>query len=141
MALNLQGIRTALKQRLDAGIARDTNVYAQPVAEPVLPAISILPAAEYVTYFDTFTSAGTAVVNLVLEVLIGGETPDAQVAMDDYLSAGSGFGSSIHDAIEADSRLGNVVESCHALTATIDDPVADQPLRAVLPVQIVTRKA
>ena len=92
----------AIREHLD----RATNVYARPV-DPSYPCVMILADSDYVDYWCTFGAGGLATVRFVLEVLVGGNDPiSAQTALDDYLSVGTGNGSSVVDAVMSDKTLG-----------------------------------
>lgn len=120
--LTLRDIREALAQTITAGISRQTNVYPYGVGDPKFPAITIEPdSGDYVDYWLTFGSAGLAAVRLVLVLEPGGNDPvSAGIALDDYLSAGTGNGSSVIDAVLADRTLGLAGCDCVITSASVD---------------------
>lgn len=120
--LTLGDIRNALAATITAGVDRQTNVYPYGVGDPKLPCITIEPdSGDYVDYWLTFGSAGLAAVRLVLVLEPGGNDPvSAGIALDDYLSAGTGNGSSVIDAVLADRTLGLAGCDCVITSATVD---------------------
>jgi hypothetical protein len=120
--LTLGDIRNALAATITNGVSRQTNVYAYPVGDPKFPAITIEPdSGDYVDYWLTFGAAGLAAVRLVLVLEPGGNDPvSAGIALDDYLSAGTGNGSSVIDAVLADRTLGLAGCDCVITSATVD---------------------
>ena len=120
--LTLGDIRNALAATITAGVDRQTNVYAYPVGDPKLPCITIEPdSGDYVDYWLTFGAAGLAAVRMVLVLEPGGNDPvSAGIALDDYLSAGTGNGSSVIDAVLADRTLGLAGCDCVITSATVD---------------------
>lgn len=120
--LTLGDIRNALAATITAGVDRQTNVYPYPVGDPKLPCITIEPdSGDYVDYWLSFGSAGLAAVRLVLVLEPGGNDPvSAGIALDDYLSAGTGNGSSVIDAVLADRTLGLAGCDCVITSATVD---------------------
>lgn len=139
MAFNIGTIRAAVATRLSASLT-STNCYKREVGTPRLNAIIVhLAPGDTITYFDTMSASGDAVLNLELEVLVGGNDENAQIRLEEYLSCGTGSTYSIHDAIETDRTLGGVVDYCVALTATVTPD--DVNARAIIPLQIVASKA
>ena len=120
--LTLGDIRNALAATITNGVDRQTNVYPYPVGDPKLPCITIEPdTGDYVDYWLTFGSAGLAAVRLVLVLEPGGNDPvSAAIALDDYLSAGTGNGSSVIDAVLADRTLGLAGCDCVITSAQVD---------------------
>jgi hypothetical protein len=123
--LTLQGIRTALADQIRTAVnasGRETNVYGtRPSAEPQYPYIIIDPAADYLDYWQSFGAAGVSTVRFELEVNpAGSDALSAGVALDDYLSAGTGNTASIVDAIMATPTLGLAGCSCVPHTVTVD---------------------
>lgn len=120
--LTLGEIRNALATTIADGIDRQTNVYAYPVGDPKLPCITIEPdSGDYVDYWLSFGAAGLSAVRLVLLLEPGGNDPvSAGIALDDYLSAGTGNGSSVIDAVLADRTLGLTRCDCVITSASVD---------------------
>lgn len=111
MALNLEAIHRALAAQIRAGIARDTNVYPFPVEDPQYPCVSIYP--DSIDYFTSFGPNGTADLNLRLKLEVSADSAEsAAIKVCDYLSVGTGNGSSIIDAVHADRTLGGIVDDC-----------------------------
>lgn len=119
--LTLGEVRNALAATITAGVDRQTNVYAYPVGDPKYPAITIEPESDYVDYWLSFGSAGLAAVRMVLVLEPAGNDPvSAGIALDDLLSAGTGNGSSVIDAVLADRTLGLAGCDCVITAATVD---------------------
>jgi hypothetical protein len=109
--LTLSDIRAALKAQLDAKLTgRDQTVHAHPQGDYTYPAIVIdLDDGDSIDYWETFGPGGLACVRFVVLVETAGlDKESASIARDDYLSVGSGNGSSIIDAVHADPTLGLV---------------------------------
>lgn len=107
--LTLSDIREALKAQLDANLTgREQTVHAHPQGDYTYPAIVIdLDDGDAIDYWQTFGPGGLAAVRFVVLVETAGlDRESASIARDDYLSVGSGNGSSIIDAIHADRTLG-----------------------------------
>lgn len=137
--LNLQAIHRALETQLRANIARDTAVNPFPIPPNTYPCITIYPdPSGYLTYHDTFGPNGYATVLVRLKLEVDSDAESTFIKITDYLSAGTGFTSSIHDAVMADHTLGGVVTECVVLTAEWD--AEHDPDVAWLPVQIMLPK-
>jgi len=134
--LTLKAIRKALAEQINANLERKITVYAYDPESRAQPCITIIPSTEYIT----FTSMGvnwSAFANFDLRVEVPGRLADSQIAMDDYISAGTGNTSSIIDAIHG--NLGGLVEDCNV--ASIDGPdLTVDPLTAVVHVQVMTSR-
>ena len=67
---------------------------------------------------------------------------DAQMALDDWLSVGSGATSSLVDALMADVTLGGAVQTCRLLSAGgyPDVELSDGPLSVRLPLEVTINK-
>lgn len=113
--LTLSDIREAMKAQLVATLDRETNVYAYAEGE-VTPYITFeLAPSDPIDYFVTMTGNGLGSVQFVLRINPGNVDGEAVRRLDDYLSVGQGNGSSIVDALMADTSLGGAVA-----TLTID---------------------
>ena len=103
-------IREALADQIRNNLTRDTKVYAYPIGEVPGPAVHIFPSGngEYVDYWQTFGPEGLALVAFDVIVDPGGQDSMADAArrLDDYLSCGTGNGSSVIDAIGAADTTG-----------------------------------
>lgn len=123
--LTLSEIREALATTIRNGINRQTTVYAYPVETPAVPCVTIEPDGDFVDYWQSFGSAGLATVRLVLVLEPGGsDLPSSGRALDDYLSAGTGNGSSIIDAVLTGRTLGLTGCDCVLTSATVDPDTA-----------------
>lgn len=140
VGLSLQTIREALATQIGNYLARGTSVFAYDPGDSTYPRIVVNPASSYVAYFGTMGPNGIAdiLLDVVIEVAVT-QLASAGIAMDDYLSAGTGNTSSVVDAIHSDRFLGGVVADCVCLTADAPDLSAD-PITAVLHVQIIVHK-
>lgn len=143
--LTLSTIREALKARFDSDtIARQLDVKAYRVTgASVYPRLTIeADPGDYIDYWVTFGSVGLSTVRFVL-VVESGPLNDAGFAdesarrrLDDFLSVGTGNGSSVIDAVMSDPTLGGVVATCHIPRAEVDDQTAT----ARLPIEITLNK-
>lgn len=137
--LTLQPIREALATQITANLTRKPSVFAYDPEAHSGHTIVIRPAADYIAYFGTMGPNGMADVLLDVVIEVPGRLADAQIAMDDYLSAGTGNGSSVVDAIHSDRTLGGLVQDMVCLTA--DGPnLETDPITARLHVQIIAKK-
>lgn len=143
MALGLQDIREALAGQIRDNIGRQTNVYAYPPMTIAPPAIAVLSpdGAEYVDYWQTFSRAGIGKVTFTLRIYLAAGYIDAQIALDDYLSVGDGFASSVLDALLAGPTLGGVVQTCHVQGASgpLFDELTGQWV-ADIPIEVYAKK-
>lgn len=139
--LTIRAVREAIAEQLAKNLDRETNVYPYMQDAPQYPCVMVLPATgDAVSYFKTFSSVGLAELRLDLHIYTTSADPvSAQIAIDDYLSAGGANQSSVLDAILADMTLGGAVETCVPLTA-IYGPLGADPASAVIPLQIILRK-
>jgi len=135
MSLDLVAIHTALADQIRDGID-DSGAFTVtpfPSTAPA-PKIEIHPGDPYVNYFATSGPDGLSDVNLVIEVFLSGANPETEhLQRARLLSSGTGFGSSIVDAVMRDRSLGGTVDDAVTLTAsvspedgTISIPVAIQ---------------
>lgn len=137
--LTLQAIREALAAQISANLARKPSVFAYDPEGRSGHNIVIRPASNYVAYFGSMGPNGVSDILLEIDIEVPGRLADSQIAMDDYLSAGTGNGSSVVDAIHKDRTLGDLVDDCVCLTADGPDLEAD-PVTARLHVQIIVHK-
>ena len=133
MALGLQTIRTAVETRLSTGITgRQVTVLPNPPLDidGTYPCICVVPGSDqgpYISYFETFSNNGKALVRFTLRLYVSAaDQVSAQIAMDAFLSYGSGFTSSILGAFLGDRTLGGAVDDCIILTASAPQPVNEQ---------------
>lgn len=108
MAFNLQAIRTAVKEQLAQHITRETNFDVFGERMPV-PAIRF-ELTETPLYAGTFGPNGVARVRARFLIDVGNTDKSAVKRLDDYLSVGTGNGSSVWDALKADATFGGTVE-------------------------------
>lgn len=136
MSLTLKAIREALATQIKDNVARSPTVYAYDPESRAQPCITIIPSSEYIT-FTTMGVNWSAFANFDLRVEVPGRLADSQIAMDDYISAGTGNTSSIIDAIHG--TLGGLVEDC--IVTSVDGPdLTVDPLTAVVHVQVMTSR-
>lgn len=138
MALNLRAIKVAAADQIRDYIDRKPDV--RPFRTRGAGDNAITIEVTDITQFETFGPAGYSKITANLKIWCNAADDDsAEIAMDDYLSAGTGNGSSIADAINSDKTLGGVVESCAVLElGTIEDEGDD--FTALIPLEIYTKK-
>lgn len=137
--MRLQTIRDGLAAQLRTNLTeRAPTVFAYDPEARTGHNITILPADEYVT-FQTIGPNWEANILLDLRIEVPGRLADAQIAMDDYLSAGTGSASSVIDAVHLSSTLGGLVEDCSCISVDGPDLTVD-PLTAVVHVRIMTSR-
>ena len=121
--LTLSEVRAALKAQLDANLTgREQTVHAHPQGDYTYPAVVIdLADGDPIDYWQTFGPGGLAGVRFVVSVETAGlDRESASIARDEYLSVGSGNGSSIIAAVHADPTLGLVGCSAKASLQATD---------------------
>lgn len=120
--LTLADIREALADQIRSNVDRQITVATYPTDVPP-PSVMLEADNDYVDYWLSFGSSGVAAVRFVLVVEPGGTDPkSAAIALDDFLSAGTGNGSSLVDAVMADTTLG--LTGCNAVLTTVTvDPL------------------
>ena len=121
--LTISEIRTALAAQIRDNVARDVTVDEYPnTGTTRYPRTTVDYAEDFVDYWVTFGSAGVAAIRFVLRLEVGSSVGREDVAkrMDDFLSAGTGNGSSIVDALYADNTLGLAGCTANLQTATVD---------------------
>ncbi len=92
--------------------------------------ITIIPADEYLAQ-ETIGPAYEMFLQLDLRIEVPGRLKDSQIAMDDYLSTGSGSTSSVVDAVLTDTTLGGMVDDTYFLGVDGPDLTVD-PLTALV---------
>lgn len=133
--LDLKAVHEALANQISAGIANvgSFTVQAFPSTSP-RPCIEVWPDSEYVNYHVTSGPAGLSDVSLVIRVYLSAANAESEwLIACRMISAGTGHGSSIYDAVMADRTLGGAVADIDTATArwnaqegTIDIPAAIQ---------------
>ena len=127
--LTISEIRTALAEQIRNNIERDTNVYAHPQGDYQYPAITVDFAPDYLDYWETFGPNGIAAVRFVLRIEPAGTLLESSaIALDDYLSCGTGNGSSVIDAVMSDVTLGLTGCNVHITGVTVDPVTATAEL-------------
>jgi hypothetical protein len=106
---NRIALAAQIKAILDAS-AQPANVQAHPQNDPALPAVLIIPRAGddglYVEFRGTYGPSSQCTQNLWVEIRVPGDSPSADIAMDQYLTPGRG--ECIWDAIEPRNAAGDV---------------------------------
>lgn len=139
--LTLFAIREALANQIVAHVSRPISGHPYDPGDHTQPAVVIRAASEYVAYFGTMGPNGEADILLDVDIEVAStQSSSAGIAMDDFLSAGTGNTSSVVDAIHFDKTLGGLVANCVCLTA--DAPVErdDGVLVGTVHVQIIVAK-
>lgn len=107
MALTLSAIREAIGAQLRANLDREINVDVDG-AGMVQPAIRLVLDAPP-TYYDSFgPPRQLQSVTFVVEIDPAGNDQSAVRRLDDFLSSGTGNGSSVIDALDVDQTFGGV---------------------------------
>ena len=109
--LDLKAIHEALSDQIEAGVddSGDFSFGAHPMTAD-RPAIEVWPDTDYIKYYETSGPDGLSVVNLIIRCFLSGANPESEwLTMCALTSAGTGFGSSIADAVMARRDLGGVV--------------------------------
>lgn len=109
MSFTLSTIRAAIGDQLRANLDRQTTVDEHNVSE-ALPRVSLV-LDETPSYFLSFGPSGIASVRFSVLIVPGGVDKSAVMRLDDYLSVGTGNGSSVIDALKSDPTFGGVAET------------------------------
>lgn len=136
--LTLREIREALASTIRDGVERETTVLAYRAVSSSFPLIALEPDSDYVDYWQSFGSSGIAVVRLSVVIVPGKADESARIRLDDFLSAGTGNGSSVVDAVVADPTLGGVVRTVQVGAVSVSD--GDGGPVAVIPVTVYVGK-
>lgn len=123
MALDLRAIREAVAERVKERCK--INAYPYGVKSVVRPSVEVLPDSPFVEYHQTMRTR--CQVNLLVVVTCAAaDMQSAQIARDEFVSAGTAQGRSIFDALEdvADGshtpNLDGAVTNIHV--ASVDAP-------------------
>lgn len=109
MSLTLSTIRAAIRAQLEANIAREVNIDVDGEGKPA-PVIRLeLAPSDPIDYWVTFGSSGISAVRFELIVDPAGVDQSAVRRLDDFLSVGTGNGSSVMDAVYVDPTFGGVL--------------------------------
>lgn len=107
VGVNLETICRGLATQIQAAIPA-VNAYWFPLDTPRYPAVIVRPASPFITYHETFGSAGLAIINLDIEVYVASVSPEsAAMALYSLLSVGTS--DSVFDAVEANRTWGSTV--------------------------------
>lgn len=140
MALTLSAIREAIGAQLRANLDREINVDVDGEGKPT-PVIRLeLQPSDPIDYWLSMngsTGNGVAEVRFDLVVDPAGADQSSVRRLDDFLSVGTGNGSSVIDALLSDKTLGGVVETVHVSGVSEYDAVN---VTATLPLRVVCRK-
>jgi hypothetical protein len=104
----LATIRSAIKAQLEANLERQTNVYAYPVPRPVAPYVALV-MDQVPDYEGTFGPDGVCMCRFRLVIDPGGADDSSVMRLDDFLSVGTGNGSSVIDALRSDQTFGGAI--------------------------------
>ena len=134
--LDLKAVHEALADQIRDGIddATGFTVKAFPSTSP-RPAIEVWPDADYISFFETSGPTGLADVQLVIRIFLSAANPETEwLQVCRLLSAGTGFDSSIVDAVMADRTLGGAVADTFIGDARWepDDGAIDVPVQIQL---------
>ena len=135
-------IRVALADQIRDYVSADINVYPHGMRNPDNPSIQVVAAAEHIAYIGTMGANGVG--DMMLELLVSTSSQDDESEMRllcELLSAGTGYESSLFDAVHSDRTLGGVVTDAVVLAANDvveGDPEAPASVR--VPVQIIFTK-
>ena len=139
MSLTLSTIRAAIKAQLEANIDREINVDVDGAGMPA-PVISLqLQPSDPIDYWVTMNGVGNGVAEVRFDLVVdpAGADQSAVRRLDEFLSVGTGNGSSVVDALMADKTLGDAVETVVLLGVSEYDPIN---VTATLPLRVVCRK-
>ena len=111
MSFDLKAVHEGLADQIRAGVADagKFTIKAFPSTSP-RPVIEVWPDADYISYFETSGPAGLGDVRLLVRLLLSSANAESEwLVACRLLSAGTGFVSSIIDAVMADRTLGGAV--------------------------------
>ncbi len=135
--MRLQAIREALAVSL-GNLARKPTVFAYDPEGRSGHNITVLPGVEYIT-LETINQNYEICLYLDLRIEVPGRLADSQIAMDDYLSTGTGSTSSVVTAVLANPKLGGLVEDVIYLGC--DGPNLDvDPITALIHFRYMTSR-
>jgi len=135
--MRLQAIREALAVSL-GNLARKPTVFAYDPEGRSGHNITVLPGVEYVTP-ESIGQNYELCIYLDLRIEVPGRLADSQIAMDDYLSTGTGSTSSVVGAVLANPKLGGLVEDVIYLGC--DGPNLDvDPITALVHFRYMTSR-
>lgn len=109
MALTIRDVRAGIKATLSASLTREINIDENKAGRPS-PVIRIA-LDDAPTYWGSFAPRRLQSVRFRLTIDPAGTDQSAVIRLDDLLSSGTGNGSSVVDALEADETLGGVADT------------------------------
>ena len=120
--LDLAAIHKALADQIRANVAISGAFTVVPFPSTTArPTIEIHPGSPWVNYFDTSGADGVSDVNLTIEVYqTRGNSESEHIERCALVSAGTGFASSIVDAVMTDRSLGGAVADAVTLNVSVD---------------------
>jgi hypothetical protein len=134
MSFTLSTIRSAIKAQLEANIDREINVDVDGAGMPA-PSIRF-ELTQTPNYWGTFGADGIAFIEARFVIDAAGVDQSAIRRLDEFLSVGTGNGSSLVDAIHTDVSFGGTVQG---LTMEPGDYDADN-VTAELLVTFIAKK-
>jgi hypothetical protein len=144
MAFALEPIHRALAAQIKTYLTangRDTNVDPFPSESTIYPSITVEPnPSGYIpSYFDTFGPAGYVDLYLRLRIEVNADSWESEaIKITDYLSVGTGNGSSICDAIRSDKTLAGLADDCYPYEVEWSP---DEPNVAFMSVKVLAKKS
>lgn len=142
--LDVQAIRRGLADSLRSYITvtPSLNVYAYMPDVPVLPCIAVTADDPFVNYSTTMGANPAADLRLLVHIVSAGRAEDAQVFIDEMLSAGSATTASVFDAINRDRTLDGLVDMVVPGSARFIPEGEQNAARyeALVPVEVWTRQ-
>lgn len=127
--MNLQLIRAGLATKM-GNLTLDPSVFSNGPQSRVGHNIRVVPASEYIVP-ETIGAVKDFGLMFDIVVEVPGRLDDSQIAMDEYLSTGTGATSSVIDAVLLDGTQGGTVDATYLIGVDGPDLNAD-PLTAVL---------
>jgi hypothetical protein len=110
MSFTLSTIRSAIKAQLEANLKGREQQIDTDGSGSGFPRITF-ELVRTPTYFGTFGADGVAFVEARFVIVTGAsDRPSGIKVLDDYLSVGTGNGSSLVDAIQTDVSFGGTVQ-------------------------------
>ena len=139
--MDLRAASVALADQLRANVDADVTVTPCPAEATIpFPRLSVVPDRNVVDYIETFSSAGLSTLAMLVKVEVQTDSIESDcIKLSEFLSVGSGFASSVSDAVMRDRTLGNKVEDAIVVGAEIPDPEGE-PRTAYVSVQVRMRK-
>lgn len=138
MSLDYRAVKDALATQIEEYVDRELTVRPYRALPGTFPCLTMKVGT---TTFETMSSGGFAKVLLDLVLTVNHADPDsAEIAMDDFMSVGSAFPSSIIDAVQSDRTLGGVVSTCKVLDPIPAADDVDGGYQQVIPLELMVKK-